>query len=133
MTRHIALAALIAATAACSEGGAPCDAEMGWPIGKMPDVDMLVGDTVETPLADRFTRPACFSRAGDDIWVVQSADPAAVAVSVSEHVLTTAALGAADSVRVTVGVDNELIGGYKGDSLPPHEFFVRVRPPPAGR
>ena len=60
------------------------------------------------------------------------ADPSAVAVSVSaEHILTTAALAVADSVRVSVGL-TRILNGHIED-LPPHEFLVRVRPRSAGR
>ena len=126
---HIALAAVIATIPACSEGGAPCEAEFG-PWGEMPDVDMLVGDTVETSLKDYFSPVGCFKfYANDDrVWVIRSADPAAVAVSVSGGVLTIAALDVADSARVEVGTDL-----LDGESRPPHEFYVRVRPRPTGR
>ena len=60
---HIALAALIATIPACSENGADCEAEFG-PEGEMPDLDMQVGDTVETPLADHF-------RPGGDCAIVR--------------------------------------------------------------
>jgi len=125
--RSIALAVAVATTPACTGGYAPCEAEFGYPHGEMPNLDMLAGDTVETSLADHFSRPDCFGgfEGGDRTWEVRSADPAAVAVSVSEHVLTTVALEAADSVRVTVkGSEEEMMdpGAF-------HEFFVSVASP----
>ncbi|MDE2761402.1 MAG: hypothetical protein OXQ94_02480 [Gemmatimonadota bacterium] len=62
---------------------------------------------------------------GNSLFAVRSADPAAVAVSVSEHVLTTVAIEAADSVRVTVkGSEEEMM-----DPRAFHEFFVSVAAP----
>lgn len=122
--RNIALTAVVAATPACTGGAAPCEAEFGYPHGEMPDLYMLAGDTVETPLADHFSRPDCFGffEGGDRTWEVRSADPAAVAVSVSEHVLMTVAIEAADSVRVTVkGSEEEMM-----DPVAFHEFYVSV-------
>ena len=126
--RNIALAAVVAAIPACTGGAAPCEAEFGYPHGEMPDLDMLVGDRVETPLADHFSRPDCFGffEGGDRTWEVRSADPAAVAVSVSEHVLTTVAVEAADSVLVTVkGSEEDMM-----DPVAFHDFYVSVTAPP---
>ena len=109
---------------------------MGFRLGEMPGLDMHVGDTVETSLLDHFSDPECLrnypGRGIWPIWAVQSSDPAAVAISVSDstHVLTTVALAVADSVRVTVGHINQL---DVSDTLPPHEFLVRVRPHPSER
>ena len=117
--------ALAAAVAACGgPGDAPCEAELG-PVGEMPDLEMHVGDTVEADLRDHFSPPGCLKVGWwDDEWLVRSADPSAVAVSVSaENILTTAALAVADSVRVSVGLIEDLSG-----PMPPHEFLVRVRP-----
>ncbi len=135
--RDILLAAVVATIAGCSPGGAPCDAEMGWPKREMPDLDMLVGETAETPLADHFSRAECIrsghSESSD--WEVESSDPAAVAVSVSAdgQTLTTAAVSVADSVRVTVQsiFTVEPLKPENPDAY--HEFFVRVRPRPPGR
>ena len=77
---------------------------------------------METSLADHFSRPDCFGgfEGGDRTWEVRSADQAAVVVSVSEHVLTTVAIEAADSVRVTVkGSEEEMM-----DPVAFHEFYV---------
>ena len=86
---------------------------------------MLVGDTAETSLVDHFGPPDCIEGNG---WRFEasSTDPAAVAVSLSRDVLTTAAITLADSVRVTVKWDHAF--GPLRD-----EFHVRVRPAPAGR
>ena len=116
-----ALAAAVA-TASC----APCNAEMGWPLGEMPDLDMLVGDTVRTSLLDHFSLAKCLEGYGDEIWLVQ-ADPA-VAVSVSDHVLTTVALAVADSVPVEVWSTETYDGNLPVTRHPSqvHEFVVRV-------
>ena len=124
--RNIALTAVVAATPACT-GPPPCDVEFGYPHGEMPDLYMLAGDTVKTSLVDHFSRTDCFGgfEGGDETWEVRSADPAAVAVSVSEHVLTTVAIEAADSVRVTVkGSEEEMF-----DPVAFHEFYVSVTAP----
>ena len=116
--RSIALAAAVATIPACT-GGAPCDTYFGYPRGEMPDLDMLVGDTVETPLADYWDSPECIF--GGLVFEARSSDPAAVAVSVSDtdSVLTTIAIEDTDSVRVTVqSIDSGLL----------HEFLVHVRP-----
>jgi len=92
-------------------------------VGEMPNLDMSVGDTVETPLADYFAPADCLGR----YWENRSSDSLAVAVSVSDPlVLTTAALDVADSVLVTVTYDI-------GPEGPSHEFLVWVRPHPTGR
>ena len=99
-------------------------------MGEMPDLDMLVWETAETPLADHFSRPDCIrdSHNESSFWEARSSDPAAVAVSISAdgQTLTTAAVSVADSVRVTVRsifVNPEFPELY-------HEFLVRVRPRP---
>ena len=115
--------AAIAGTTACS-GGIPCDVEL-MPGDEMPDLDMQVGDTVETDLRDHFWPRNCLV-AGWPRWGLRSSDLAAVSVSVSaEHVLTTAALAVADSVLVTVSVEDTVWTHHDP------EFVVRVRP--AGR
>lgn len=127
--RSISLAAAVAATAAstCWWGGADCGVELS-PWGEMPDLDMHVGDTVETPLTDYFRPVGCIQDGypGPDGWFVAWSDSAAVAVSVPAssgyRTLTTAAVSVADSVRVTVAVWGS----------PHHEFLVRVRPPVDG-
>lgn len=122
--RSIALIAAAATTAGCWWAGASCDTELH-SVGEMPDLDMHVGDTVETDLRDYF-RPVECIQDGFPPWFVDWSDSAAVAVSapVGSETLTTAALAAADSVRVTV---------YDGLLYPnPHEFLVRVRPPVDG-
>ena len=133
--RSIALAAAVATIPACTRG-APCDAELG-PWGEMPDLDMLVGDTVETPLADYFDPRNCVEFAASDdlaVFEVRSSDPAAVAASISGNtVLTTTAVAVADSVRVKVWTTFDDQAARGGDPLFFHEFLVRVRPPPAGR
>lgn len=104
----------------------------------MQNLDMLVGDTVVTPLADHFDPRNCVEFAGDhsiDIFAATSADPAAVAVSIAADLttLTIAAVDVADSVRVKVWTlfdDQAAIG--RGPRFF-HEFFVQVRPPSAGR
>ena len=131
MRAAIAIMTLAAAVAtACSEVGAPCDFEFG-PTHGMPDLEMLVGDTVETDLRDHFGRVECsnFFTLHEEIWLVRSSDPSAVAVSKAGAVLTTVALAVADSVRVTVGVVG--LVDHRDEDDPPHEFLVRVRP--AGR
>ena len=131
MRAAIAIMTLAATIAACSEVP-PCTVEFGPKRTGMPDLDMLVGDTVETPLADHFGPDECsslFTR--EDIWIVRSSDPSAVAVSKAGAVLEIMALEVADSVRVTVGVVG--IVDHRDEDDPPHEFLVRVRPPPAGR
>ena len=122
-TRSIALAAAVAGTMlACSTGGAPCNAELV--IGDdMPDLEVQVGDTVKTDLADYLAPTECALR--DWRFEASSSDPA-VAVSVSRNVLTTVAIDMADSVRVVVDTE------YAMHPLS-HEFLVRVRPPSAGR
>ncbi len=142
MRKAIAGIALAAAATipACGES-APCDVEFGpWYSGGfdgprswvgMPDLDMLVGDVVETPLVDHFRPTGCFESAledyGDSLFVVRSADPAAVAVSHSGGVLTTAAMADADSVLVTVAVFYHQNGDFGPDHLDyRHEFHVSV-------
>ena len=134
--RSIALAAVVATIPACS-GGIPCDAVLsGYPYGEMPNLDMLVGDTVETVVWRHFVPPNCQASKGSvqTGYMARSSDTAAVAVSIPDSLLTTAAVGVADSVRVTVWT---LYDGYtewpthEGPHF--HEFHVRVRPRPAGR
>lgn len=153
--RSIALAAVAVGTVqGCAGGAAPCDAENGlrrydikvenghhrlYP-REMPDLDMLVGDTVETYLGDYFGLiPGCVELLrdwGDDLFSARAADPSAVAVSIAADLttLTIAAVNVADSVRVVVWNTLSTLGTYEDPEWDTsHEFFVRVRPPPAGR
>lgn len=122
----IALAAAVATTAGCWWWGGLCETHLH-PWGEMPDLDMQVGDTAETPLTDYFRPVQCIEDGYPGPgWFVDWSDSAAIAVSVSAssgyRTLTTVALEVADSVRVTVEMppDDEYSNG--------HEFFVRVRP-----
>ena len=93
----------------------------------MPDLEMHVGDTVETDLRDHFGPKGCLDHhSWDGYWLIRSADPSAVAVARTETVLETAALAVADSVRVTVGLT--VLVNHRFEDNPPHEFLVRVRP-----
>lgn len=135
MSGSVAAAALVAIIAGCGllgEGdGAPCEANMGYPRGTMPDIDIVVGQSIKTPLLGHFSRPECMERRGDSIWLLQSSDSAVVAVSVSDHVLTTAGLGVGHSIVVRVGPDWSLFADPLENYA--HEFLVRVRPHPAER
>ena len=146
--RHIALAAAVAAMTGCGLfGSAPCDVEIGpklvnLPVdsvagGKppyrlrreMPDLAMVVGETVKTPLADHYGRTECLMLYVEDGLIHEmlestSSDPAAVAVTISGADVVTKALAVADSVRVTVAMNY----GEEEDHYP-HEFLVTVRPP----
>lgn len=121
--------ALLAAVA-CGEPEASCDVELR-PVGDgMPDLEMQVGDTVETDLRDHYGPDGCVDLYADherDVWAVRSADPSTVAVSVPvpEAVLVTVALAVADSVRVTVELTD---ANEAWEDDPPHEFLVTVRP-----
>ena len=84
-------------------------------LNAMPDLDMLVGDTVETSLLDYFGDPMCYPEFS---YAARSADPA-VAASISGTDLTIAAIEEADSVRVEVTATN--LGGSAA-----HDFYVRV-------
>ena len=137
----IALIALVAAVSACSEG-AGCDAEFGpfqeinddYTIGdiyEMPDLEMTIGETVKTPLADYYGPEECGRRYyHSEFMKATSADPSAVAVWISDARLVTAALDVADTVRVTVGLNNDWFFGTDSADVayPPHEFLVRVLP-----
>ena len=135
--RSIALAAVVAgAVPGCAEpeimARAPCEAELGpdW-LTEMPDLEMQVGDTVRSDLEDYFGPVRClesYEERGDHALLAESSDPAAVAVSAWYSDLEIVAIGATDSVRVTVGT-NPAWMMFPRD----HEFLVRVRPPPAGR
>ncbi|MDE2975677.1 MAG: hypothetical protein OXU64_13310 [Gemmatimonadota bacterium] len=133
----VALAAVAATAPACAGGGAPCEAEVrAFGADEMPDLDMLAGDTVETSLLDHFVPRDCiewaFADDGDKIFAARSADPAAVAVSISGGVLTTAAIAAADSVLVTVALTEWATAiALVDDPSVVHEFHVSVteRPP----
>ena len=120
----VALAAIVAAVPACT--GVECNTETGIPLREMPDVNMLVGDTMVVPLKGHFSLPpGCvevFSDDGHVIFQATSSDPGAVAASMADiTTLEIAALDAADSVRVTVVSDFNLYDA--------HEFVVRVRAP----
>ena len=117
----IALAAIVATTACTTAGGGPCYISIDPMLAdEMPDLDMLVGDTVETPLEDHFYNAdsGCIRAQAYGLFDAQSSVPSAVAVSILDSpFLRTIALDVADSVRVTVAA---------WDS-PSHEFVVRVR------
>lgn len=113
------LAAVALAAAACSgEPPPPCKDTFA-PTSYMPDLDMQVGDTVTTDLANHFGPYYCTLGYADE-FEAGSADPA-VSVSAGGGVLTTIAVEEADSVRVTVGVTE-----YRRDPTAFHEFFVSV-------
>ena len=136
--RHIALAAAVAATTACPAGELFCELGGGDPYGEMPDLDMLVGDTVEASLLDHFNSNSdCLERKASYWWAARSTDSAAGVVSISRgHILTTVALEEADSVRVAVefNLDGEGIDDDFGDAYRyGHVFLVRVRPHPESR
>lgn len=144
----VGCAALAAAVAASAGGCASCLLEAGgYAWGEMPDLDMLVGDTVEIEVWRHFVPEECQGPGLDsrfpEGWAsgpfaAEWSDSAAVAVSVGDdypYHLTVAALGAADTVRVYVW-QPWLMGDRRPGPLYPnryHEFQVRVRPPPAGR
>ena len=119
----VALAAVVAAIPVCT--GVNCSVETGIPLREMPDVDMLVGDTMVVPLKGHFSLPpGCVEDFSDDgrfgIFKATSSDPGAVAASMADiTTLEIAALDAADSVRVTVVSE---LNHYAA-----HEFAVRVR------
>lgn len=141
----VALAAIAATTTAC--GGSTYCLTIR-PQGDLPDLVMLAGNTVETSLLDHFVPRECMEMFladfGDEIFEARSDDPEAVAVSVSGGVLTTAAIAAADSVRVTVDVLGHFFGEYRPadgygcirqpgsrcPSLEDHEFHVSVAEQP---
>ena len=111
--------------------GAPCNLLLVARDG-MPDLEMQVGDTVESPLRDHFAPDYCLGMdltdMYGDMFETGSSDPAAVAVSVSgssvDQTLTTVALDVAESVRVTVRLNPYY--GRRGVNAKPHEFLVRV-------
>ena len=108
-----ALAAVVATVLACGSTH-PC--MMFGPWGdEMPDLVMMAGDTVETSLMDHFAPRECFNpedlQAYYGDFAARSSDPAAVAVSVSEYVLTTIAIAATDTVLVNVGPELWVDGG----------------------
>ena len=88
------------------------------PLNVMPNLDMLIGDTVETSLVEYFGH---MCRDYELSHTARSADPA-VAVPISGTVLTTVAVGVADSVRVDVTATDQV-----GDSAV-QDFYVWVRP-----
>ena len=101
----------------------------------MPDLDMQVGETVKMFTTDHFEPVGCIEDR-PEVVVAESADPAAVAVSISGVVLAIDALDVADSVRVTVKPNPALTEpswNYDFWYYNTYEFLVRVRPPPAGR
>ncbi|MDE2975126.1 MAG: hypothetical protein OXU64_10500 [Gemmatimonadota bacterium] len=126
----VALAAVAATAPACAGGGAPCEAEVrSFGADEIPDFVMLAGDTREVSLLDHFVPRDCMEQAladdGDKIFAARSADPAAVAVSISGGVLTVAAIAAADSVLVTVTLSEWLVL-HPDDPTNGHEFHVSV-------
>jgi len=138
----IALAAGVATVLACGGGSSPHPCLMFGAWGEMPDLDMLAGDTVETSLLDHFAPRECFNedlQAAYGDFAARSADPAAVAVSVSEYVLTTIAIAAMDSVLVNVGLELWIDSGgcirqpgsrCYSDPDHNHNFLVSVKGPP---
>ena len=129
--RSIALATVAGTMLGCTgsefKAYAPCEAEIGpghfWGI-EMLDLEMQAGDTVRSDLKDYFGPVVClafFEEHGINVFLAESSDPSAVAVSVSGNDLTTVAIAAADSVRVTVGTDPALVM-FPGA----HRFFVSV-------
>ncbi len=128
--RSIALAAVVAgAMPGCAEpeimAGAPCQAELGASRGtEMPDLEMQVGDTVRSDLEDYFRPDDClegYEERGINVFLAESSDPSAVAVSAWYNDLEIVAIGATDSVRVTVGIDPAWTGVSRD-----HEFLVSV-------
>ncbi len=130
-TIGIALAAALVETTACRGGSPPCFLELGPWGDEMPDLEMLVGDTVEVDLGDHFSPHDCINYEDNRSFAARSSDPSAVAVSVSSNsaVLTTAALDVADSVRVTVWLPyQELVDGVPNPDFL-HDFYVSVTAP----
>ena len=138
--RHIALAAAVAAMPACTGVGVEC--LYGEPWREMPDVEMLVGDTMEIDLGYHFlSNPGCVEdvrhRADYDLFEATSHGPAvAVSIAADKTTLELVALEVADSARVTVvSIDFPPsvaraptfrdAPGYLPDG---YEFLVRVRP-----
>ena len=114
----IALAAVVATMPACNDDddSGVCD-EPVHALLEMPDIDMLVGDTVKTFLHAYFDALCHY---GEISFTARSTDPA-VASSISEaDTLTIVAVAEADSVRVDVTA-TDIRGGSAF-----HDFFVRV-------
>ena len=140
-TAAVGTIALAVAVQACTmAGGGPCTVYI-WPLdGGMPDLEMMVGDTVETPLEDHFRAAdrECIRAQAYDLFRTRSSVPAAVAVSILDlPVLRVVALDVADSVRVIVAENYYGQGrddyGYGIGFGPGHDFLVRVRPHPESR
>ncbi|MDE2975675.1 MAG: hypothetical protein OXU64_13300 [Gemmatimonadota bacterium] len=137
----VALAAVAATTSACT-GAASTWCMMFGPWGdEMPDLVMMAGDTVETSLLDHFSPRECLEEFQAEYggFAARSSEPAAVAVSVSEYVLTTIAIAAADTVLVNVGPESMIDHGgcirqsgsrCHSDYRYNHNFYVSVRGPP---
>ncbi|MCE2398899.1 MAG: hypothetical protein J4F34_07685 [Gemmatimonadetes bacterium] len=85
----------------------------------MPDLDMLIGDTVVASLADYFGHPCRYELS----YTASSGDRAAVAVSISEADLRTVAIAVADSVRVNVTATDT------SDNIAAQDFYVSVEQP----
>lgn len=118
----IVLAAAVAGAMACGEpAGSTCEDVGPVTLNEMPDLDLAVGDTAKTSLLEAPYFGRVCSLLTELRFEAQSADPAAVAVSVSDSILTTVAVGVADSVRVNV------IAIATAGNSPPHEFLVSVR------
>ena len=138
------------ATSISAGGCASCYlSEGGLPHGEMPDLDMVVGDTVEIEVWRHFLPEECQGPGLDARFpkgfstgphAAKSSDSAAVAVSAGDYLLTIVARDVADSVHVVVW---STMGGRRprpsrgvkrsGTNDNFHEFRVRVRPRPAGR
>ena len=87
-------------------------------LGKMPDLDMLIGDTVGTSLVDYFGHPCQL-----DLSYTAGVADEAVAVSVSEIDLMTLAISVAESVPVRV-IATDSVGKFAV-----HVFYVSVEEP----
>ncbi|MCE2398900.1 MAG: hypothetical protein J4F34_07690 [Gemmatimonadetes bacterium] len=87
----------------------------------MPDLDMMIGDTVEASLVDHFGHPC-----GYELSYTASSADSAVTVSISETDLTIVAIAAADSVRVNVMVTDS------ADKFAVHVFYAGAEQPNRG-
>ena len=128
----------VAVAATSASGCANCQLSMGGePWGEMPDLDMVVGDTVEIEVWRHFLPEQCQESRFSTGHASDASDSAAVAVAAGDYLLTIVALDVADSVRVRVwstrGGDRGPRRGVKrsGTNDNFHEFRVRVRPRPA--
>lgn len=134
--RNIALATLVTALAACPDMCSTFCHTADYPHGEMPDVEMVVGETVGIEVWKHFAIPGC----EDDYdyraeYLANSADSAAVGVSTTDSLLVIVGLDVAQWVRVAVWATRD----HDGNEYPTedvgrsHVFFVSVRPRPDGR